>query len=335
MGPGMPGQGIALVSPAKSGAIEKILCPNFASKPFRIGFAHADADNLWIGSDLGLLRYDFKAKLWERLLSDLVVTGGCPAERSGLWLLAERFDPVRQDRDGHKLQTERWQITHFVQGKKPEHFPVVSHDHGDGYVGNEIFFSNIVVAESKVWTTEDRFLMDGHGQEAYYPDVYSLDISTRKVTFETDPKVYGVHAHDHIPDAALLNALTGWRVPVPIRMSERFPGWTCASEEPNPDMLALPVPYYEGASARAKDRWSTEGQSGSGLPRLVFPTGPETYWRRRRRPRNLRVPRLHLCGSRAGQRASRRGGPCLFSVAAGRNAALSVGPQNRYRRSRA
>ena len=53
------------------------------TQPFHLSFAQADADSLWVGSDLGLLRYDFQARRWDRLLSDLVVTGGCPARAPG------------------------------------------------------------------------------------------------------------------------------------------------------------------------------------------------------------------------------------------------------------
>lgn len=141
LGPGVPEQEIALVAPLKGRAAARILCPSFAKAPFRISFAHADAESLWIGSDLGLLRYAFKTQQWERLLPDLVITGGTSAEQGGLWLLTQSFDQVHPDRNGKMTQTEHCRITYFAQGKAPEHFALLDQENNEQLFSDATFFT--------------------------------------------------------------------------------------------------------------------------------------------------------------------------------------------------
>jgi len=270
MGPGMPGQSLALLSPVKGGETQKILCPSFAKSPFRVSFAHADQDSLWIGSDLGLLRYDFKAHRWDRLLSDLVVTGGCPAEQGALWLLTRRFDPVHPDKDGTKLQTEHWQITHFLPGKNAEHFAILDHENREKKSGDTPYFANIVASGDRVWTTEQLFIEWGHAQNPYYPAVYSLNPNTRQVALDV-PFASGDKQYQSVPDALLANALTGWHAWTPIEMPERFPGWTCPAEENDHSQAAKEVRYADVGADGADGRWYTERESVSGGPTGASP----------------------------------------------------------------
>jgi hypothetical protein len=265
MGPGMPGQGLALISPIKGGDTANVLCPSFAKEPFHISFAHADADSLWIGSDLGLLRYDFNTQRWERLLSDLVVTGGCPADQGGLWLLTQRFDPVHQDRDGYNVQTGRWQITHFVMGKNPEYFALLDHENQERLSGDTISFANIVAAGDRVWTTEQRFLMWGNMEMAYLPAVYSLDLRTRQVA-PAVPSGAGEQQYASVPDALLANALTGMHALAPLAMPTRFPGWICPPDENTRLRPEMASQYTVAGADDADGHWYTQGESGSGGP---------------------------------------------------------------------
>ncbi len=262
MGPGIPEQGFVLVASGQSGAIERIFCPSFAKAAFQVFFAHADAESLWIGSDIGLLHYDFKARQWERLLSDMVVTGASPAAKGGLWLLTLRFDPAHQDRDGNRVQTEHWQITRFMRGTNAEHFALTDQEIRENVGGAAISFVNIVVVGDRVWTTQQRFLSDGHGQMAYYPAVYALNIPTRQVTLEA-PFGSGERKYEAVPDAALANALTGWRVPVPLHMPTRFPGWTCLPDENHLAQLKLPSPNAASGADEADGLWFTRGESSN------------------------------------------------------------------------
>jgi len=266
LGPGMPGQELALISPLKGGDAQTILCPSFAKDPFRVSFAHADQESLWIGSDLGLLRYDFKARRWDRLLSDLVVTGGCPAEPGALWLLTRRFDPVRSDKDGSKLQTEHWQITHFVPGKPPEHFAILDHENREKKSGGTPYFANIVASEDKVWTTELLLIEWGaHAESAYYPAVYSLNLNSRQVALDV-PFDSGYKQYQPVPDALLAHALTGAYAWTPTEMPERFPGWTCPAEENDHSQAAREVRYAFYGADDADGRWYTERESVSRGP---------------------------------------------------------------------
>jgi len=228
LGPATPGKTFVMISPIKGGNAEKILCPGFAQAPFGISFAHADRTSLWIGSELGLLRYDFKVRRWERLLSDLFVTGGCPAASEGLWLLTQRLPTGLPSSDGHKAELGPCRITHFVRGKDPELFPITAPASNKDIFGDFPFFTNIVAAGDTVWTIpEPPSTMLGHGQNPYYPIVCELKLDTRKVAIigSEEPAYHG------LPEAVLANACTGWSIPVYAALPDRFPGWNCAPDE--------------------------------------------------------------------------------------------------------
>jgi len=285
LGPATPGKTFVLVSPVKGGNTEKILCPGFALAPFGISFAHADRTSLWIGSELGLLRYDFKARRWERRLSDLVVTGGCPAESEGLWLLTQRLPTALPNSGGHKAELGPCRITHFVPGKDPEHFPITAPENRRNFFGDFSFFANIVATGNRVWTTpEPTSIMFGHGQDLQLPGVYEFDLNTHKVT------VYGSEKPDYalVPQAVLANASTGWNVPVYGAMPAHFPGWRCAPDE-NDRIRPIKPGYsrYSGVE-EGEEGWSTHsgteglilvhnGKQHEELERYKCPTPAITY----------------------------------------------------------
>jgi hypothetical protein len=259
LGPAAPGKTFVLISPVRGGNTEKILCPGFAQTPFGISFAHADRTSLWIGSELGLLRYDFKAHRWERLLSDLFVTGGCPVEAEGLWLLTQRLPTGLPSSNGHKAELGPCRITHFVQGKDPEHFPITAPENRRNFFDDFPSFTNIVAAGNRVWTTpEPTSTMLGNGQDPQFPAVYAFDLNTHKVTV-----VFGSAEPEYasVPQAVLANASTGWSVPVYGAMPAHFPGWRCAPDE-NDQIRPIKPGYsrYYGVE-EGEEGWSTYGGS--------------------------------------------------------------------------
>ena len=273
LGPGIPGQSIALISPVKGGAAEKILCPTFALEPFRISYAHADEENLWIGSDLGLLRYAFKAHRWELLLSDLVVTGGYPAEQGGLWLLTQRSEPVSQDWKDYKARTDHCRITHFVPGKSPEHFDLPDQENID-IIGTTSSFTNIFAMGNRVWTTPQRHGMVAGSDRDSSPIVYALNISTHKVETEVEWAAIGdEQKYARVPDAVLANALTSQGVLVPMEMPVRFTGWICVPDEH--DRFRPTGQEYYGTTGDddAGGQWDVFMESGGNEPE-----GSYSHW---------------------------------------------------------
>ena len=259
MGPGMPGKSLALISPLQGGSAYKVLTPDFAKKPFRIYFAHADSANLWIGSDIGLLRYDFKTKEWESFLPNIAVTGGCPDENGGLWLLTSHFDPVQKDQDGYKIRNRQWEFTHFVLGSSPKSSHLYTQQATSKGFGGERSFYNIAVAGGKVWTTADMSLSGGgHGQMAYFPDIYMLDIQAGIVGPGTPSAYASERGYANIPDIVLINALTYWRIPMPLNMQKRFRGWICPEDVGNSVMLSATDEHLLPHS-----HWSAQSESGN------------------------------------------------------------------------
>ncbi len=226
---GEPGKLIALVTPMKGGTSQSIVCPSFAAKPFLISFAHVDVGNLWLGSALGLLHYDFKSKEWELLLPDRLVAGGCADTDGSLWLTTKKSEPFNSDGIGNEISVFRWDITHYTSGKPPKHIPL--YNDKEYRHSRSAVFSTILIAEKKIWTIESKlsdisYTLSG----SHLPAIYSYDALSHETKVETNYNS-SYESYDKIPFSILASESRRFVTSEYKASLRRFAGWLCASED--------------------------------------------------------------------------------------------------------
>ena len=239
VGQGEPGKLIALVTPLKGGALQSFVCPSYATKPFRVSFAHADADNLWIGTDLGLLRFNFKTKLWDRLLPNLLIGAGCADEDGSLWLTTKKSEPFRRDDTGNTVSAFRWSVTRYFLGKPPKHFSLKEGKEFQNPYSDS--FPTIMVAVNKIWVVEIRGGFSDTILVNHLPTIYSLDKFSNEIKIE----VFGnspYDDYDKIPTSFLAKASMRFLSLEFGKSQVRFPGWACTTEDDEKSEFASSSP---------------------------------------------------------------------------------------------
>lgn len=221
--------------------------PNLrADYPFlNVTLLDADRDNVWLGTNAGLLRYRVRERQWQRFLPDRMIWAGA-SEDSAFWLA----NSLRAVPSSPMPLTDRgWLLTRFAlkTSETQDYVRPTQSGSGSYYRPGAGLPTGVSVADGGIWATTW-----GSESGSARAGFHFLNLKTEQWRVYTPQNAQDM---EFVPDAALRHPTIPRSTLLVTYAQHRFPDWFCAEEK-------LPVSVSLSTSA---ERYTAriEEQEGS------------------------------------------------------------------------